>query len=87
MRAVLRTLALSDVRALLPKVRVPTLVLHRTGDRAVRVDAGRHVATSISGAQWLELPGNAHWWWLGETAPIIDAVKGFAERLVDTVER
>jgi len=87
MRAVLRTLALSDVRALLPEVRVPTLVLHRTGDRAVRVDAGRHVATSIPGAQWLELPGNAHWWWLGETAPIIDAVKGFAERLVDTVER
>jgi pimeloyl-ACP methyl ester carboxylesterase len=44
MHAVLRTLALSDVRALLPQVRVPTLVMHRTGDRAVRVDAGRQVA-------------------------------------------
>jgi DNA-binding SARP family transcriptional activator/alpha-beta hydrolase superfamily lysophospholipase len=88
MHAVLRTLALSDVRALLPQVRVPTLVMHRTGDRAVRVDAGRQVATAISGAQWLELPGTAHWWWLGETAPIIDAIKGFAQRLAaSSVER
>ena len=88
MHAVLRTLALSDVRALLPQVRVPTLVMHRTGDRAVRVDAGRQVASAISGAQWLELPGTAHWWWLGETAPIIEAIKGFAQRLAATsVER
>ena len=88
MHAVLRTLALSDVRALLPQVRVPTLVMHRTGDRAVRVDAGRQVATAISGAQWLELPGTAHWWWLGETGPIIDAIKGFAQRLAaSSVER
>ncbi|MDR7133886.1 DNA-binding SARP family transcriptional activator/pimeloyl-ACP methyl ester carboxylesterase [Lysobacter niastensis] len=83
MHAVLRTLALSDVRALLPQVRVPTLVMHRTGDRAVRVDAGRHVAAAISDAQWLELPGTAHWWWLGETAPMIEAIKGFAQRLAD----
>ena len=87
MQAVLRTLALSDVRALLPQVRVPTLVMHRTGDRAVRVDAGRQVATAISGAQWLELPGTAHWWWLGETAPIIEAIKSFAQRLANSVER
>ena len=78
MQAVLRTFALSDVRALLPQVRVPTLVMHRTGDRAVRVDAGRHVASAIPGAQWLELPGTAHWWWLGETAPIIEAIRAFA---------
>ncbi len=81
MHAVLHTLALSDVRALLPQVRVPTLVLHRTGDRAVRVEAGRHVANAIPGAQWRELPGTAHWWWLGETAPIIEAIKGFAQHL------
>jgi len=87
MRAVLRTLAQTDVRALLPQVRVPTLVMHRTGDRAVRVDAGHELATAIPGAQWLELPGTAHWWWLGETAPIIEAIKGFAQRLADSGER
>ncbi|WP_354504862.1 alpha/beta fold hydrolase [Lysobacter sp. OAE881] len=82
MQAALRTLALSDVRALLPQVRVPTLVMHRTGDRAVRIDAGRHVAAAIPGARWLELPGTAHWWWLGETAPTLDAIKGFAQHLL-----
>jgi pimeloyl-ACP methyl ester carboxylesterase len=87
MRAVLRTLAQTDVRALLPQVRVPTLVMHRTGDRAVRVDAGRQLATAIPGALWLELPGTAHWWWLGETAPIIAAIQGFAGRLAIGVER
>jgi len=85
MQSVLRTLAQSDVRALLPQVRVPTLVMHRTGDRAVRVDAGRHVATAIPGARWLELPGTAHWWWLGETAPIIEAIRDFAQHLPDGV--
>jgi pimeloyl-ACP methyl ester carboxylesterase len=83
MQAVLRTLALSDVRALLPQVRVPTLVMHRKGDRAVRVGAGRQLANAIPGAQWLELPGTAHWWWLGETTPIIEAIKAFA----DDIER
>ena len=87
MHAVLHTFAQSDVRALLPQVRVPTLVMHRTGDRAVRVGAGRQVATAIPGARWLELPGTAHWWWLGETAPIIDAIKQFARGLADSVER
>ena len=87
MHAVLRTFALTDVRGLLPQVRVPTLVMHRTGDRAVRVDAGRQVATAIPGAQWLEWPGTAHWWWLGETAPIIEAIKGFARRLANRGER
>jgi len=80
MQAVLRTLALTDIRAMLPQVHVPTLVMHRTGDRAVRVEAGRYVAAGIPDAQWLELPGTAHWWWLGETAPIIEAIKGFAQR-------
>ena len=53
--------------------------------RAVRVDAGRQVANAIPGAQWLELPGTAHWWWLGETAPIIDAIKAFAKRFANVV--
>ncbi|BCT91683.1 hypothetical protein LYSHEL_07070 [Lysobacter helvus] len=87
MQAVLRTLALSDVRALLPQVRVPTLVMHRTGDRAVRVGAGRQLATAIPGAQWREWPGTAHWWWLGETAPILEAIAEFARRLSNHVAR
>ena len=46
-----------DVRALLPTVRVPTLVLHHTDDPFVLPDRGKHVADHISGAKYVELPG------------------------------
>ncbi|BAV46562.1 hydrolase [Mesorhizobium loti] len=44
----------ADVRPLLSKVRVPTLVLHRRGDRAVRVEAGRYLTARIAGARFVE---------------------------------
>ena len=74
MRALLRTLAITDLRSELKRISVPTLVMHRRGDRAVRVGAGRHLAESIPGSRWLELPGATHWWWLGDTAPILAAL-------------
>jgi class 3 adenylate cyclase len=50
-------LAEMDVRALLPTVRVPTLVLHHTDDPFIPPAWGRHVAERISGAKYVELPG------------------------------
>jgi pimeloyl-ACP methyl ester carboxylesterase len=44
-----------DVRGVLPSIRVPTLVLHRTGDRAISVRAGRSMAEAIPGAAFVEL--------------------------------
>lgn len=49
-KAVLEALRDTDVRALLPRIKTPTLVLHRRGDRAVRIEAGRHLAEAIPGA-------------------------------------
>jgi class 3 adenylate cyclase len=49
-----------DVRPVLPTIRVPTLVLHRTGDRDSRVDEGRYIADHIAGARFVELPGEDH---------------------------
>ena len=46
-----------DVRALLPTVRVPTLVLHRTDDPFIPPEWGRDVADRIPGAKYVELPG------------------------------
>jgi class 3 adenylate cyclase len=46
-----------DVRALLPTVRVPTLVLHHTDDPLFPPVWGKHVADRISGAKYVELPG------------------------------
>jgi len=49
-----------DVRAALPAVSAPTLVLHHAGDRVVPRRFGRDVAERIEGAQWVELPGDVH---------------------------
>jgi pimeloyl-ACP methyl ester carboxylesterase len=49
-----------DVRPLLPRVRTPTLVLHATADRVVRVGNGRALAAAIPGARLVELPGEDH---------------------------
>jgi class 3 adenylate cyclase len=46
-----------DVRALLPTVRVPTLVVHHADDVVIPPQAGRHVADHIAGAKYVELPG------------------------------
>ncbi|WP_210085491.1 adenylate/guanylate cyclase domain-containing protein [Mycobacterium sp. OAE908] len=46
-----------DVRALLPAVRVPTLVIHHTDDTLIPPEWGKDVADRISGAQYVEVPG------------------------------
>ncbi|TPX00550.1 alpha/beta fold hydrolase, partial [Schumannella luteola] len=48
-----------DVRGLLGHVASPTLVVHRTGDRAVPVSEGRALAAGIPGARFVELPGRS----------------------------
>ena len=54
-------LAEMDVRALLPTVRVPTLVLHRTDDVMIPPERGKEVADRIPGAKYVELPGRNMW--------------------------
>jgi len=46
-----------DVRALLPVIRVPTLVIHHTDDQVVAPAMGKYVADHIPGAKYVELPG------------------------------
>lgn len=77
MRATLHGLRDVDVRALLPRISVPTLVLHRRDDRAVRFDAGQYLARSIPGAQWQPLDGEDHWWWCGDVDSVLGPVKAF----------
>ena len=49
-----------DVTALLPQVRVPTLVLHARDDARVPFEAGRRMAAGIPGARFVALPGRNH---------------------------
>jgi class 3 adenylate cyclase len=66
----------TDIRHVLPAIRVPTLVVHRTDDRIVPVEHGRFFAEAIPGARYVELPGADHLWWI-EGDDILDEVESF----------
>jgi DNA-binding SARP family transcriptional activator/pimeloyl-ACP methyl ester carboxylesterase len=67
----------ADVRSLLERIDVPTLVLHRRGDRCVPVGSGRYLAAHIPQARYVELPGDDHWWWVGDTRPLHEEIERF----------
>ena len=75
--ALMRMNAEIDVTGTLTACRVPTLVLHRTGDMAVPLDAGRLLAARIPGAKLVELPGIDHLPWVGDADAIIDEIAEF----------
>jgi class 3 adenylate cyclase len=66
-----------DTRAVLPMIRVPTLVLHRTEDLNVKVEEARWIAQQIPGASYVELPGDDHLIWIGDTDTLLDEVEEF----------
>jgi pimeloyl-ACP methyl ester carboxylesterase len=66
-----------DVRDILPSIRVPTLILHRTGDRAVRVEGARLMAERIPSARLTEFEGSDHIPFAGDFDPILDEMEEF----------
>jgi pimeloyl-ACP methyl ester carboxylesterase len=72
---VLRMNAALDVRNVYPTISVPTLILHRRGDRNVSVEHGRYLAEHIPGATYRELDGDDHLPWVGDSDTIIDEVE------------
>jgi pimeloyl-ACP methyl ester carboxylesterase/DNA-binding CsgD family transcriptional regulator len=60
-----------------PNVKVPTLVLHRTGDLVVPIHQARKLADGIAGARFVELPGTDHLMWAGDQDSIINEVRRF----------
>lgn len=76
--ALMRMNSQIDISGILPAVRVPTLVVHRTDDQVVNVAGGRDVAALIPGARLVELPGVDHFFYVGENAgEISDAIEEF----------
>ena len=75
--ALLRMNTEIDVRGVLPSVSVPTLVAHRTHDRDVHIDEGRWIASQIPRSRFLELPGDAHLPWLGESERLLSEMEEF----------
>jgi pimeloyl-ACP methyl ester carboxylesterase len=65
-----------DVTDVLPVIGVPTLVLHRTDD-LIPVEVGRYVAEHVPSARFVELAGNDHMPWLGDSDAVLDEVEQF----------
>ena len=66
-----------DVRDVLPSVQVPTLVIHRTGDRCLKVEEGRYLASKIPTAIFVELPGDDHLPFVGNQDEMLDEIDRF----------
>jgi class 3 adenylate cyclase len=66
-----------DVRPILPTIRVPTLVLHRSGDRVIPVGAGRYLAERIPHASFKQLAGDDHLPWIGDTDSVLGEIEEF----------
>jgi pimeloyl-ACP methyl ester carboxylesterase len=73
--ALTRMSAMIDVRHVLPAIRVPTLVLHRSDE--VLAEASRYVGERIPGAKVVELPGSDHMPWLGDQDAALDEIQEF----------
>jgi pimeloyl-ACP methyl ester carboxylesterase len=75
--ALLRMNSQIDTRHILPTIRVPTLVLTRTGDRDVTVDEGRWLASQVRDARFVELPGDEHLLWAGDQDALLAEIEQF----------
>jgi class 3 adenylate cyclase len=65
-----------DVRHVLPAIRVPTLVLHRSGS-TVDVAQGRYLGDQIVTSKYVELEGPDHFAWVGDTDAVLSEIKNF----------
>jgi class 3 adenylate cyclase len=80
-----------DIGPVLPSVNVPTLVLHRQGDRQVPIELGRNLAEQIRTARLIEYPGEDHLFWYGDTETLLGDIQEFItgdrERTQSNLER
>jgi pimeloyl-ACP methyl ester carboxylesterase/class 3 adenylate cyclase len=73
----LRMYAQIDISAILPSIHIPALILHRTADLAIEVEQGRYLAGHIPGAKMVELAGEDHFWWIGDSEAIVNEIAEF----------
>jgi pimeloyl-ACP methyl ester carboxylesterase len=75
--ALMRMVYEIDARSILPAVRVPTLILHRSGDRMMPIEHARYLTRHIPGAKSVELPGTDHFFSTGDADAYLDQIEEF----------
>lgn len=76
-----------DIRPVLPAIRVPTLVLHNSGDRWVEVERGRDLASRIPGAEFVEFPVEGHITPVAEMPRVLEKIERFLHAAWETDAR
>jgi class 3 adenylate cyclase len=66
-----------DIRHVIPAIRVPSLIMHRSGDKTVSLQAGRFLAENIPGAKYIEYPGEDHLPWTSEFEDVVGDIEEF----------
>ncbi len=66
-----------DIIDILDSINVPTLLMQRTHDIDVKIEEGRFIAERIKGAKLVELEGNDHLFWAGNTQEVLEEIKAF----------
>jgi pimeloyl-ACP methyl ester carboxylesterase len=84
--ALTRMNSLIDVRAALPAISAPTLIMHRTRDRALPIEGSRYMARYIRGARFVELPGEDHLPWTSDVEPVLATIEEFLTGTTHVVE-
>ncbi len=76
-KAIVRLIYESDVRDVLPAIRVPTLVIHRSDATGFRVEHGRYLAEHIPAARYVELSGADNLIWAGDQDAMLAEIQDF----------
>ncbi len=78
-----------DIVDILGSIKVPTLIMQRTNDVDVKIEEGRFIAERIEGARFVELEGDDHLFWVGNTKEVLDHMKAFIlnENTVENTEQ
>jgi len=88
LRRLLASFDEEDVRGMLDELRVPTLILHRSGDRMIDVRHSRYLAERIPGARYVELDGIDNLPSVGDSAALLGEIEEFLTGgRASTVER
>ncbi len=66
-----------DITGILSSIKVPTLLLHRTGDKDAHVDEAKYIAEQIPNSKFVELPGDDHLFWTGDSYSILAEIEEF----------
>lgn len=71
----------ADITAILKRIAIPVLILHRKGDKDVKLEEAIYLADRIPYAKFVELHGQDHLFWVGDTDSVISEIKKFVSSI------